>query len=184
MKGDFWMEKHSSILKNKGLDATQRKKRLIKRLIAVIILLLLISGGLFLWLRPSGGPNIDPGSSKFNGGTSNTKAIAPGHTNIPGYDNIKMKADTNVAYVALWNPDGNKVYFQFSIILKSNNKTIYKSGLIPPGEAVKKVNLSTIIHQGVYPIKLKIDAYDLKDYTKKMNGGIIDTNIIGLKTGD
>lgn len=97
---------------------------------------------------------------------------------IPGYGELPMQADTDELYAALINPEGNKCYFRYQIILKDENKTVYESKLIKPGMAVTNVRLNQKMKSGVYDIKIAIQAYDLDDYEKQLNGGVVETSLI------
>lgn len=86
-----------------------------------------------------------------------------------------------VWYIALWNPDTNPCYFQFIIMEKDSGEVIYKSGLIPPGEAVTKVKFKHRISQGIHEALMTIRTYDLKNHEQEMNGGNVKIRIIGME---
>lgn len=97
---------------------------------------------------------------------------------IPGFNEIKAKYGEGAAYVALWNPMDNPVYFQYHIIMDKTGESILKTDLIPPGKAVTKLPLKKNLKPGTYDITLKINTYSLDDYTKSMNGGEVKTKLI------
>lgn len=156
--------------------------RLLPFIGSIVVLGVLLGGYAYLQMD-KGGPKIDPDSEKYEGPQANSEPADIGQTQIPGYDDIRMKADSDTAYVALWNPAGNKVFFQFRIVLKSNNERIYLSDLIKPGDAVKTVKFNQPFKKGVYPISLEIDAFDINNYKKRMNGAKLETNLVVLEEG-
>lgn len=179
LKGDI----HSYIPLEEDTYLVIIKSRVMKNTGYIVVILAVIaalSGLLFMaFHRPSGVP-IDPNSSTYKVNIEQQAKSEPGTTTIPGYDDIKIQAGTDEAYVALWNPETNSVYFKFKITMKDSGETLYESGLIPPGNAITKLKLSKKITKGVHPIIISITTYALKDYHKQMNGGQVETNLVGI----
>lgn len=59
----------------------------------------------------------------------------------------------------LINPKGNTVNMQYTISV--NNKTIYKTNLVPPNKA-KNVNIKKLLKNGSYKINVYIRTFDIK----------------------
>ncbi len=104
----------------------------------------------------------------------------PDYITIPGYGELKMEADTDVLYVALWNPEENPCYFQFAIRLEETGEVLYESGLIPPEYAVTEVTLNRTLEQGIHDVVISITTYDIDDYTIQLNGGEVVTTIVAI----
>lgn len=86
-----------------------------------------------------------------------------------------MAAETDTAYVALWNPPTNPCYFQFQVTYEG--ETLYESGLIEPGKAVTEVPLGRTFEAGTYDLKIVIKTFSLEDAKTPMNGGNIECTL-------
>lgn len=78
---------------------------------------------------------------------------------IPGYGTIIIPANQKNVEITLSNPQGNKCYFKFDLIL--NDKTIYTSDLVKEGQAIEKIHLSEGIKKGNYDLVIKVTPYSL-----------------------
>ena len=167
------------------------KKTLI---IALIVLLLLIAGGITMALNwnkwfgdtpngPSSSQNgdldIDENAGEWNGQTLPDKtedAPAVG-IKIPGYPSITLPKDQKTVNVALLNPEGNPCYFTFELVLKDTGETLYKSKLVPPGQAITEITMSKALSAGEYNATIKITTTSLADGSA-MNGANVETVLI------
>ena len=155
------------------------------RVIEWIILALLIPCIVYpIILYKNIGPNIDPGSNKYAPDIEISDQIDPERIVIPGFSDIKLKANTDIAYVALWNPDRNPCYFKFIISLDETGEIIYESKLIPPGEAVTTVKLKKTMPSGITKGVVQIEAFSLENYKTRMNGGEVNVKFIGMETAE
>lgn len=154
------------------------KKRWAFFAIIFLVVLLLLAGIIFGINYLNSRPNIDDAASDYVSNLQRPDDWDPTKILIPGYDHIKTKYGENAAYVALWNPDDNPVYFQFDIILDETGESLYKTELIPPGKAVKKIPLSSSLKPGVYDITVSISSYSLENYKQRMNGAEVKTKLI------
>ena len=156
------------------------------KIVKIILLLLLIAAGaLVAWQlveknlpKDSAGVPLDPSSGKYEAPLELPENADPAHITLPGLSKIYMDSGTDICRVALWNPDNNPCYFQYEIILKESNETIYESGYIEPGNAVTEVKFDRTFTEGEYPIKICIFTYNLLDYEQRMNGGELDAKLI------
>ena len=164
-------------------------------IIALIVLLLLIVGAVTVALnwntwfgdKPPAGPSssqngnldIDENAGDWNGQTLPDKtddAPAVG-IKIPGYPSITLPKDQKTVNVALVNPEGNPCYFTFELVLKDTGETLYKSKLVPPGQAITKITMSKALSAGEYNAIIKITTTSLEDGSA-MNGANVETILI------
>ena len=167
------------------------KKTLI---ISLIVLLLLIVGVVTLalnwnhWfgsapdgpsLSQTGDLDIDPGADDWNGEKLPDKtddAPAAG-IKIPGYPSITLPKDQETVNVALLNPEGNPCYFTFELVLKDTGESLYKSKLVPPGQAITEITMTKALSAGEYNATIKITTTSLADGSA-MNGANVETVLI------
>ena len=167
------------------------KKTLI---VALIILLLLLLGTVTVALNwnhwfgsapagPSSSQNgnldIDENAGDWNGQplpdkTDDAPAVG---IKIPGYPSITLPKDQQTVNVALLNPEGNPCYFTFEIVLKDTGESIYKSKLVPPGQAITEITMSKALSAGEYAATIKITTTSLEDGSA-MNGANVETVLI------
>ena len=163
--------------------------------VALILLLLLVVGAMIVvlnwntWL--GGAASTGPSSSQNgnldideNAGDWNGQAL-PDKTDdapavgikIPGYPSITLPADQQTVNVALLNPEGNPCYFTFELVLKDTDETLYKSKLVPPGQAIRSITMSKALSAGEYNATIKITTTSLEDGSA-MNGANVETVLI------
>jgi hypothetical protein len=168
------------------------KKTLI---ISLIVLLLLIVGVVTLALNwnnwfgddvpygPSssqtGDLDIDPGAGEWNGAqipdqTPDAPAVG---IKIPGYPSITLPKNQETVNVALLNPEGNPCYFTFELILKDTGESLYKSKLVPPGQAITQITMAKALEAGEYNAVIKINTTSIADGSA-MNGANVETVLI------
>lgn len=89
---------------------------------------------------------------------------------IPGFTDLRFKAEELEQAVDFYNPEENKCYFQISIYL-SDETLIYQSDLITPSETLNKISLLMPLEHGIYRnCILRVDCFSLDDNTP-LNGG-------------
>ena len=159
--------------------------------IAVIIILLLIIGGIVLVLNlsswfggeesvpttPSTTMEVDPNAGQYNGETPEDKGGDAKGIKIPGYPSITIPANQKDVTVALLNPEGNPCYFVFELVLKDTDETLYKSKLVPPGQAITDITLTKPLKAGEHNAVIKISTYSLESQSP-MNGANVETILI------
>lgn len=139
--------------------------------IASIIIAALIGGGIFLGiLLGKGDSDIDKNAQDFewvipDGTQPNDDGIT-----LPGYANLLLPADTRDVGILLPNPSQNPCHFRFTFTIVETGEVIYQSGLIPPGMAVKKIQLNRPLAKGDYHMEIRIDTTSVSDGTP-LNGG-------------
>lgn len=157
------------------------KSRLFKNLWISFMTILLIAGLVFCIYNMAAVSNeLDPNAKDYT--PANSQVVEPDkdHIALPGYTEIKMQADTDVAYLALWNPPKNPCYFKFTIYSKKENQLLYESGLIAPGKAVTEIRLNKKIPRGSHEVVVEVHTYDLDNKEVELNGAKIETKLIAL----
>ena len=96
---------------------------------------------------------------------------------IPGYPSITLPADQETVNVALLNPEGNPCYFTFELVLKASGESLYKSKLVPPGQAITEITMSRALEAGEYEAVIKITTNSVEDGSA-MNGANVETVLI------
>ena len=94
--------------------------------------------------------------------------------NIPGFEALDFKADTEKQSVPFHNPKNNACYFRLTLTL--DGETLWQSDDIAPDEKVGEIKLSHALDKGDYAAKLKYDCFTLQDKTP-LNGAEIDLAI-------
>ena len=160
--------------------------------IALIILLLIIAGSVTVAINwnswfgnsPAGSSSnisldIDENAGDWNGQQlpDKTEDAPSAGIKIPGYPSITLPKDQNTVGVALVNPEGNPCYFTFELVLKDTGETLYKSKLVPPGQAITKITMSKPLSAGEYNATIRITTTSLTDGSA-MNGANVETVLI------
>lgn len=157
-------------------------KRIASLVAAIAIVVALLLGGYLL--NQSDGPEIDGNSSKYNPKIVLPEKSNPDTISLPGYGDINMFAGTSDLKIALWNPETNQVYFKFTILLEDTEEKLYESKFVEPGNAITEVKLSRALEQGIHPVIVRIDTFDINDYKVKKNGGEAKARVIALEKGE
>ena len=176
---------------NEKNDSIVIKKKYI--IIAVAVLLLLVGGIVVAlnwgnWFGGSttvenstvsqvGTPDIDQNAGKYEGSKPEDKGGEVKGIKIPGYPSITIPANQTDVTVALLNPEGNPCYFVFELALKDTGETLYKSKLVPPGQAITNITLSKPLDTGEHNAVIKISTFSLEDQSA-MNGANVETVLI------
>lgn len=125
-----------------------------------------------------GDPDIDPNAAYWDGKLPDDGQSGQSDgIKIPGYPTVKIAANTTDVQMFLLNPEGNPCYFSFEVVLKDTGETLYKSKLVPPGQAITNITLSRPLEKGTYKATIKISTASLTDQSP-MNGANMETEII------
>lgn len=101
---------------------------------------------------------LDPNAEQYKGSyvvEDHGSSIA-----IPGFDTLKLKADSIEQTPGFFNPESNSCYFVIELRL-SDGTTIYKSGLLAPGKAIYNTQLTKTLPAGTYPASVIYSCYAL-----------------------
>lgn len=151
-------------------------------LLWLLLLLLLVCGSLFYFLNRESGPDLEPGLQQFQAAKGLPDDYGKTSFIIPAYNKINMRADTDQAGAALWNPEKNQVYFKFIIELQSDHSIIYESRLVPPSMAIRSITFDRSFAKGEYPITIRVKTYDVADYRQELNSGEVQTVLVALES--
>ncbi|GAA0705359.1 hypothetical protein GCM10008904_13130 [Paraclostridium ghonii] len=146
------------------------------RIVVILVAILALLFGLIA--MKNSGPKLDSAAKDYVANIQRPADWDSSKIAIPGFNEIKAKYGEGAAYVALWNPMDNPVYFQYDVIIDQTGKSILKTNLIPPGKAVTKIPISKSLKPGTYDITLKVNTYSLDDHTKPMNGGEVKQKLV------
>ncbi len=132
----------------------------------------LVVGSLFLGMQLSSQSGIDKGAVNYpwkpsSGSVGTEKGIA-----IPGYESITLPSGVTDVDLILPNPSDNPCNFWFTLILADTGEELYRSGMIPPSMAVKKVTLSRALEAGDYTLIISIRTTSVTDGVP-MNGATL-----------
>jgi hypothetical protein len=127
----------------------------------------------------SGAADIDANAGEWNGQTlpDKTESVPAVGIKIPGYPSITLPKDQQTVGVALLNPEGNPCYFTFELVLKDTEESLYKSKLVPPGQAITQITMSRALAAGEYDATIKITTTSLEDGSA-MNGANVETVLV------
>lgn len=127
----------------------------------------------------NGNLDIDPGAGDWD--ASQIPDKTPGEPavgiKIPGYPSITLPKDKESVNVAFVNPEGNPCYFTFELVLKETGESLYKSKLVPPGQAITQITMSRALEAGEYDAVIKITTTSIEDGSA-MNGANVETVLI------
>lgn len=97
------------------------------------------------------------------------------YISIPCVSSILFDANQIQQSVKFSNPKQNDCYFVISLIL-SDGDCIYQSGLIPPGNEITLINLTSQLGRGTYDAVIKYDCYSTEDQ-HQLNGAVIEVRL-------
>lgn len=89
-----------------------------------------------------------------------------------------MKAGTDTVEVPLVNTEGNPCYMRFTVKLNDGGEVLYRSDLVPPGQAIPSIHLSRTLDAGTYPVTVEITTFSLDDSSQPLNGAELGTRIV------
>ena len=156
------------------------KNRLPRNLVVLIFILAVLAGmGVWIYHLAGNGNGLDPNAEDYEPSFEYSGVTDPDHIALPGYEEIKIVAGTDTAYVALWNPPSNPCYFQFQLVYDGD--ILYESGLIEPGKAVTEVPLGRTFDAGIYDLNITINTFSLEARETPMNGGNIECKLVAVE---
>lgn len=145
-----------------------------KSLIASIVLVVLVLGGFLIYrnLQEENPLLADVESAEdWTGERAASKEPSP-TIEIPGFDSLSLKADTNKQQVNFHNPKKNTCYFKLSLWQDAQTK-LWESKLLEPGKAIYDLTLDQPLSTGIYDQAfLKYECFDLKEQ-EPLNGSEI-----------
>lgn len=129
-----------------------------------------------LGLTEASAPGLDPDAAED---TPAPEAEEPGIT-IPGWGSVTIAADTADVTVDLYNPEENEglYYLTFQLILADSGEVLYSSGLVPPGEHIRRITLSRPLAAGQYGAIIFVQPYTVEAEPKATNNANMETVLI------
>lgn len=123
-------------------------------------------------MRPKSGTGmsaavVDPNALEFTTAAGLGEPDAA-NIDIPGYTEMKASVETGELDVILYNPEENPCYFVISLLVE--DKTLYQSGLLPPGKALYHPQGDASVPEGDYKAVLQ---YYLSPLPFKIAGDIV-----------
>lgn len=122
-----------------------------------------------LYTPQQNGLTIDPNAEQYKG--QYIAEAQQGSVAIPGFETLKLKADSHTQTPGFHNPESNNCYFVIELRL-SDGTTLYKSGLLAPGKAIYNARLSGTLSAGTYPASVIYHCYAM-DGLSELNGAEI-----------
>ena len=158
---------------------SSRKKRIV---IAALLLLLLIGAAtavmLYLMQAKDARSPIDPAAAEYSIPGFENPSGEQGRIRIPTYSDWDMEAGTDRVEVPLVNTEGNPCYMQFTVKLKDDGEVLYRSDLVPPGQAIPSMRLNRTLDAGTYPVTVSVGTFSLDDPSQPLNGAELGTRIV------
>ena len=94
---------------------------------------------------------------------------------IPGFQVLRLKANSLEQEPGFYNPDVNKSYFVIEVRL-DDGTLLYRSDLIAPGKAIYKAQFSESLPEGSYSATVLYHCYAL-DSLEERNGAKIKIKV-------
>ena len=86
---------------------------------------------------------------------------------IPGYGNAEMKAGDTTLKLSIGNPSENTVGLYATLI--ADDKELYRSPLLKPGQGVTRIPLNETLEKGKYDAYVLYQIVDLNNPDTKLN---------------
>lgn len=163
------------------------KSALLRRLLVLLAVCVVIAGGVLtavFWPDitasqpiPEVSVSLDPNAEDYSGEKTQLDKGNPdaANTQIPGYKSLEIDAASGELNIAPHNPEGNPCYFVISLLV--HGETIYKSGMIAPGQALYHSNVTTIPAKGTYTATVKYECFHLITQAP-LNGAEINVELV------
>ncbi|MDT2659273.1 tRNA (uracil-5-)-methyltransferase [Enterococcus hulanensis] len=147
-----------------------------KKAIAIIFTVFLIIVGIVInqnWSKISGKDTplaeIDKTAESWDGERKQKSAEEEPMIQIPGYEMVKIKADSLEQQGNFFNPEENTCYFRISLWQDSTTK-LWESKLIEPGSGIYTLTLDHAVEKGTYDQAfLKYECFSLENQ-EPLNG--------------
>lgn len=110
--------------------------------------------------------------------------VVPQGIAIPGWEEIKIPANTTQVTVDFYNPEENLglYYLTFELRLLNNTdegyEVLYKSDLIKPGQHVQDIELTKALTSGEYETIIHVQPYKMDEYKTPTNNADMKTMLV------
>lgn len=98
----------------------------------------------------------------------------PETIDFPGFERLRLKADSETQTLRLTNPPANACYFQISIVMEDGTE-LWKSGLVEPGYYSEPATLTRPLAPGIYEnATVLYQTFTMDGSMTPLNGGSIN----------
>ena len=149
-------------------DDKRKKRRFIVVLFLIILSAAVIVGTVLLSLGPDKSKpalEIDPSAGDWGMDYDFGEKHYKNGIQIPGRESIYIEKNKKNVKMNLLNPQDNKCYFYFKVILDDTAETIYESKACPPGQSIRNVTLTRPLAEGEYSAVIDISTVSLDGST-------------------
>lgn len=136
--------------------------------LTVLPVLLLLMAGLYLM---DGKPKDAIEDVTFPVEMENTDE---GTVSIPDYTILEKQEDENKSMTWLYNVSGNPYALQYVIYLNDDNKLLYKSDILQPGQVIRGFTPFLDLESGNYSYKMEVNMYALDDLESPISVQVIN----------
>ena len=104
-----------------------------------------------------------------------------GIISIPGYETLRLKANSVEQEIALKNPEQNDCYFVISLYLEDGTE-LYRSHLVEPGDNTGILMLNNPLPEGIYRnAVLQYECFEMDEALSVLNGASTKLTLIVSK---
>lgn len=147
----------------------------------VILVLILTIGAVVLRTHKTDNPSLieDRNATPWNGEQSLPKAArAQGNAiAIPGFDELVFIEHQKEQAVNFYNPESNDCLFLMTLFV--NDRQIWKSGYVSPGNGYYQIELDDELSQGQYNGVLRIQCF--KSDGSELNSAKVNFNLVVIE---
>jgi len=158
-----------------------KSKKIIIVLIIIIILLLIFGTAEVLRTHRTDNESLikDDNATPWNGEQSLPRAArAQGDViAIPGFDELVFIERQKEQAVNFYNPEGNDCLFLMTLFV--NEKQVWKSGYVAPGNGYYQIELADELSKGQYSGVLRIQCF--KSDGSELNSAKVNFNLIVIE---
>ena len=185
----------------KEIKAQEQEKRKKRRLLIILpLLFLLIAAAVFMLFKtgylvigsgnkpaPAATPTPTPIAAEAAQGAYQEETVeAAKNITMPGWASITIAADTTeiTRGVDFFNPEANEGYYDmtFELFVDVENSgeyvSVYRSGLVYPGNHVQKITLTQPLSAGTYDAYVHIQPYLKGDQSAPLNNGNVQVELV------
>ena len=156
-----------------------KKKKHIKQIMISLFILILLLTVVGLLIKSQTNTGIDPNTEDYVSSLKRPENIDESKILIPGYGTFTIEKGSDTIPTTLFNPEGNPCHFQFRLVEKETNRTLYESKLVPPGKGIKNIKMNKRFNEeGTYKVVLKFKTVDFEDTSMTYNGSDVEIDLI------
>lgn len=127
--------------------------------------------------RPCIGLEADEGAVDWEGNKTISEGKPEGTIAVPGFDELKFKANQINQHVNFHNPENNNCLFLMTLYVE--NEEYWQSGYVEPGKGYYNIELYKPLSAGTYNAELRIQCY--RKTGVELNSARVTFNLIVLE---